>query len=73
MRRDERVDPVADGCIGKSEQIRVHGDFVTESRPFLIRRLTGGTPRAYSQRDVSCHADLGLDLAQRAWRERRLT
>ena len=47
--------------------------FVTESRHFLIRRLTGGTPRAYSQRDVSCHADLGLDLAQRAWRERRLT
>jgi hypothetical protein len=34
--------------------------------------LTPPPPGAYSQWHVSCHADLGLDLAQRAWRERRL-
>jgi hypothetical protein len=34
---NQRLDPVADGCVGTSEQIRVHTDFVTESRRFLIR------------------------------------
>jgi len=29
MRPHERVDPVANGCVGACEQIRVHADFVT--------------------------------------------
>jgi hypothetical protein len=37
-----------------------------------VERLTGALRDAYSQFDASYHANLGLDLAQRAWRERRL-
>jgi hypothetical protein len=73
MKPNERLDPIADDRVGACEQVRIHASFVTESRRSLITELTAAPSHAYPQRDVSCHADLGLDLAQRAWRERRLT
>jgi hypothetical protein len=73
MQPNEGLDPVADDRVRACEQVRIHACFVTESRRSLITELTAVPSHAYPQRDVSCHADLGLGLAQRAWRERRLT
>jgi hypothetical protein len=73
VRPNEGLDPIADDRVGARDQVRIHASFVTESRRSLITELTAAPSHAYAQSDVSCHADLGLDLAQRAWRERRLT
>jgi hypothetical protein len=69
---DERLDRPADSGISPVDDVHRAAIF-PDSADRHARGLTSASLRPYPGRvDDFCHADLGLDLASRAWRERRL-